>query len=158
VEKRVEEKQSKKFTSIALLIVAVFTLLAFIALFIYSNFEERESNEMQNKYHSEIKNIENYLNEGNCTQASLEYDQAKITRHNVDKRGLYYSFNSPAAEGHSLEIAECFAKNKEFSTAVSILDREGGRGPDYLLRASVIYKNAGEIEKAQAAKAKAKNY
>jgi tetratricopeptide (TPR) repeat protein len=153
-----ENKESKNFATLSLIIVGAFTIIIFIALFIYSNFEDRESKEMQNKYHLEIKNIENYLNEGNCTQASLEYDQAKVTRHAIDKRGLYYSFNTHSAAAHSLGIAECFAKKKEFDKAVSILDREGGSGPDYFLRASAIYKSAGELNKAQEAQAKAENF
>jgi len=153
-----ETKESKFFTSLSLIIVAALTLLAFIALFIYSNFEERESKEMQNTYHAEIKKIENYLNEGNCTQAYLEYEQAKVIRHTIDKRGLYYSFNTHSAEAHSMEIAECFAQKKEFDKAVSILDREGGRGPDYFLRASAVYRSAGELKKAQEAQSKAENF
>lgn len=125
---------------------------------IYSHFEQKEADEIQNRYNEEIKNIENNLKDGNCTQAALEYDQAKVTRHDIDKRGLYYSFDTHASAAHSLEIAECFAQKKEFNHAVELLDREGGQGPDYFLRASVIYKNAGELSKAQAAKAKGESF
>ncbi len=153
-----EEKQSSIFTSIALIVLAVLMVAGLIGVLIYSHFEQQEANETQNRYQAEIKKIETYLKEGNCAQAALEYDQAKVTRHDIDKRGLYYSFDSHSEAAHSLDIAECFAEKKKFSRAVELLDREGGRGPDYFLRASVIYKNAGELSKAQAAKAKGESF
>lgn len=153
-----EEKHSKNLTSISLIILAVFAVLAFIALLIYSKFEDKESNETQNRYHSEIKNIEKYLSDGNCTEAVLEYDQAKVTRHDIEKRGLYYSFYSHAKEAHVIGIAECFANKKEFTTAVRILDSEAGDDPDSLLKASAIYISAGELAKAQEAQRKAAKY
>jgi len=153
-----EEYQSNKSKSPALIIVGIVTLIALIGVLIYSELEKIKSEEMQEQYHAEIKNIENYLNEGNCTQAASEYARAKETRDIIVKRGLYYSLGSHAKQAHAIVIAECFAKNKEFDTAVALLDSEVDEDPDYLLRASVIYKNAGELDKAEKAKSKAQKY
>lgn len=153
-----ENQQSKTLTSIALSVIAGLTITAFIAVLVYSYVDDRKSKKIQKRYQTEIKQIETYLNEGNCTQAALEYDEAKVTRKDIDDRGLYYSFNSHAKQAHAIKIAECFAKNKEFETAVRILDSEAGDDPDSLLRASAIYQSAGELTKAQEAKAKAKNF
>jgi tetratricopeptide (TPR) repeat protein len=153
-----KEYQSNKSKSPALIAVGIVTLIALIAVLVYSELEKIKTEEMQEQYHSQIKNIENYLNEGNCTQAAFEYAAAKETRDVIVKRGLYYSLGSHAKQAHAIVIAECFAKNKEFERAVILLDSEINEDPDYLSRASVIYKKAGEPEKAEKAKSKAEKY
>lgn len=153
-----EEYQSNKSKSPALIAVGIVSLIALIAVLVYSELEKMESEEMQKQYHSQLKTIENYLNEGNCTKAASEYALAKETREVIVERGLYYSLGSHAKQAHAIEIAECFAKNKEFDKAVALLDSEPSKDPDYLLRASVVYKSAGELLKAQEAKSKAEKY
>jgi tetratricopeptide (TPR) repeat protein len=149
---------SKKSKSAALIIVGILSLVIFMSLLIYSEVENTKGKETQQRYHSEIKNIEKYLNEGNCTEAASEYARAKETREVIVKRGLYYSLDSHTKQAHAIEIAECFAKNKEFDNAVGILDSEQSEDPEYLLRASIIYQNGGALSKAQEAKSKAEKY
>lgn len=149
---------SKKSKSAALIIVGILSLVIFMSVLIYSEVENTKGKETQQRYHSEIKNIEKYLNEGNCTQASLVYTRAKKMREAIVERGLYYSLDSHTKQAHAIEIAECFAKNKEFDNAVGILNREPSEDPEYLLRASIIYKDAGELLKAKEAKSKAEKY
>ncbi|OHD84299.1 MAG: hypothetical protein A3I60_01025 [Sulfuricurvum sp. RIFCSPLOWO2_02_FULL_43_45] len=153
-----EENQSKKSKSTALIVLSIFSLAVFMSVLIYSEVENKMGKETQEIYHSEIKSIEKYLNEGNCTEAASEYNRAKETRNVIVERGLYYSLDAHAKQAHAIEIAECFAKNKEFDSAVTILDSEPSEDPDSLLRASLIYQGAGELEKAQAAKSKAEKF
>jgi len=153
-----EENQSKKSKSTALIVLGIFALLIFMGVLVYSEMENKKGKETQEIYHSEIKSIEKYLNDGNCTEASSKYDRAKETRNVIVERGLYYSLDPHSKQAHAIMIAECFAKNKEFESAVAILDNEPSQDPDSLLRASRIYQGAGELEKAQEAKSKAEKF
>lgn len=153
-----EENQSKKSKSIALMVLGIVSSIILAAVLVYSELENKKGKETQEMYHSEIKSIEKYLNEGNCTEASSNYTRAKETRNAIEERGLYYSLDSHAKQAHAIEIAECFAKNKEFDSAVILLDSEPSEDPDSLLRSSLIYQSAGELEKAEEAKSKAEKF
>ena len=153
-----DENQSKKSKSTALLVIGILSAIIFSSVLVYSELENKKGKETQEMYHSEIKSIEKYLNDGNCTEAASEYNRAKETRNVIVERGLYYSLDSHAKQAHAIEIAECFAKNKEFDNAVAIVESEPSEDPDSLLRASLIYQGAGELEKAQLAKSKAEKF
>jgi len=165
VSKEVEEevhlseldtRKKSKSTLLPLLIIA--SIVAFIAVLVYSEIDRRNMEKVQNIYDVQIKKIETYIAQGNCREAASEYTHAQETRNKRAKMGLYYSLESHAKQAHAIEIAECYAKNKEFDTAVSMLDIKGIQDPDYLLRASVIYKNSGDISKAEEAKAMADKF
>ncbi len=148
----------KKFRSTSWKVFLIVSIVAFGAVLVYSEREKRDNREIQERYHGQIQTIEARLREGNCTEASREYAAAKKTREEIAQRGFYYSFDSHAKQAHAIEIAECYAKRRQYKTALSILEREPVNDPDGLLRASVIYENAGEKRKAREARAKAENY
>lgn len=153
-----KQKKAKSFKLTALVFITILGIAAFALVLVYSELEKRDIKETQNRYHAEIKNIGNYLEEGNCTKAALEYARAKETRDKIAKKGFYYSFDSHAKQAHAIEIAECFAHRKEFADALPLLDIEGINDQEDLLRASVIYKNAGDTLKAEEAKSKAETF
>jgi hypothetical protein len=114
--------------------------------------------EIQTVYHEQIKNIEVLLINRNCIQAQKIYLEAQITREKIFKMGLYYTLDSHAKQAHAIEIAECFADKNEFDKATSILEIKTIHDPDYLFRASQIYKNANNTQMAAQAKAMAQKY
>ncbi|HEX5624047.1 MAG TPA: hypothetical protein VFX57_06385 [Sulfuricurvum sp.] len=129
-----------------------------VALLIYSEIDRRNIKETQKLYHAQIATIKEQLNDGNCTEAEAEYSRAKQTRNSVFESGLYYSIEPFAKQAHAIEIAECFAQDKDFYSAVKLLDEEAIDDADYLRKASEIYKTAGENEKAQEARVKAEKF
>lgn len=155
----IDDNQTPKKSKFPILILfSVITITVIAALLVYSEFEKRETKEMQGLYHTKIETIKTYLNEGNCTQAAFEYADAKEMREDIVSRGLYYSIKSHAKQAYEIEIAECFANRKEFENAIGMLHIEENNDPDYLLRASVIFKNSGDLSTAQKAKSKAEEY
>jgi hypothetical protein len=153
-----DESQPKKSKFPILTLFSGITVSLIVALLFYSYYEKSEIKEMQGLYHTKIQTIETYLNEGNCTQAAFEYVEAKVLRDDIVKRGLYYSMKSHAKQAHEIEIAECFADRREFEKATEMLHIEENNDPDYLSRASVIFKNSGDLLNAQKAKAKGEEY
>jgi hypothetical protein len=133
-------------------------LLIFIGILIYGELDRRKMDEIQTVYHEQIKNIEVLLINRNCIQAQKIYLEAQITREKIFKMGLYYTLDSHAKQAHAIEIAECFADKNEFDKATSILEIKTIHDPDYLFRASQIYKNANNAQMAAQAKAMAQKY
>lgn len=148
----------KKSKSTLLPLVIITSIVAFIAVVVYSEIDRRNMEKVQNVYDVQIKKIETYIAQGNCSEAASEYSRAQETRNKRSQMGLYYSLESHAKQAHAIEIAECYANNKEFDTAVSMLDIKGIQDPDYLLRASIIYENSGDTSKAEEAKAMAAEF
>jgi hypothetical protein len=154
-----EVNQTPKKTKFPILILfSIVTIVVVVLLLVYSELEQQERKEMQGIYHTKIENIKTYLNDGNCTEASFEYVNAKKMRDNIVKRGLYYSMEPHSKQAHAIEIAECFSNRKEFENAIEILTIEENNNPDFFLRASVIYKDSGDLSKAQELKAKAEQF
>lgn len=141
-----------------LILFGIVSLGAVIALLIYSEQERNEIKEQQALYHTKIDTIKTYLNQANCTQAAYEYVKAKEMREDIVNRGLYYSIQSHAKQAHEIDIAECFAEKNDFDNAVGMLHIEESNDPDYLMRASAIYNNAGETQKGEEARLKAEQY
>jgi tetratricopeptide (TPR) repeat protein len=141
-----------------LILFSIITIIVIVVLLVYSALEKREMKEMQELYHTKIESIKSYLRDGNCTEASFEYVNAKKMRDNIVKRGLYYSIEPHSKQAHAIDIAECFSNRKEFENAIEILTIEESNNPDFLIRASVIYKNSGDLSKAQEFKAKAEQF
>lgn len=148
----------KKSTKTLLPFVLIGSLIGFIAILIYSEMDRKKMTKVQNLYESQIKKIETLLISETCSEAKNEYFHAKETRDKISKMGLYYSLDTHARQAHAIEIAECFAHKNEFDEAVKMLDIKEARTPDYLLRASVIYKDSGDSEMAAEAKAMANKY
>lgn len=139
-------------------IAALVGLGAILGVIIYSEIERRNIKEIQNDYHSQIKLIERYLEEKNCTQASMEYNSARKTRQIVDRMGLYYSIQPFAIQAHTIEIAECYFESDDYENALRILDAEDVRNGEYQRRMSELYKKMGEESKAGEAKLKADKF
>lgn len=150
--------QAKKPTSTYLPVVVIGSLVIFLGILIYGELDRKRMAEVQNHYESQIKKIEAYLAAAECTKAQSEYTHAQETRTEISKMGLYYSLDSHAKQAHSIEIAECYANRHEFKEATNMLDIHGIHEPDYLLRASVIYKNSGDTMMAEKAKSIADTY
>lgn len=148
----------KKSPSTIPRLVAIGSLLIFIALLIYAELNRKKTREGHDFYASQIKEIEKQLINENCTGAKDEYFHAKDTRNKIEKRGFYFSMNNHAEQAHAIEIAECYARKNEYSEAISMLDINDTHTPDYLLRASVIYKGSGDIEMAEKAKSMADEF
>lgn len=149
---------SKKPAPTLLPIVIVLSLASFIAVLIYGEIDRRNIKEVQNLYDSQIKKIETLIATANCTEAQAEYMRSQETRNQIFKMGLYYSLDSHPIQAHAIEIAECYANKKAFPEAIGMLDINAVNDPDYLLRASLIYKNSGDIAKAAEAKSMADKY
>ncbi|MFA5214511.1 tetratricopeptide repeat protein [Sulfuricurvum sp.] len=150
-------KKSKRIISTIMIIGLVLGVGGFIVTIILSEIETRQSEKLQLKYESQISNIQKDLNAANCSDAALEYALASDTRKEIYKKGAYYSFETHAQHGHGIDIAECFVKEKDFTNAVKILDIEEVNDPDYLRRAAIIYKKAGDKNKAEESFKKAKS-
>jgi hypothetical protein len=148
----------KKPTKTYLREVIIGSLVIFIGILIYGELDRRKMDEIQTVYHEQIKNIEVLLINRNCIQAQKIYLEAQITREKIFKMGLYYTLDSHAKQAHAIEIAECFADKNEFDKATSILEIKTIHDPDYLFRASQIYKNANNTQMAAQAKAMAQKY
>jgi tetratricopeptide (TPR) repeat protein len=150
-------KRSKRIISAIMIIGLVLGIGGFIVTVILSEMESRQSEKLQLKYESQISNIEKELNAANCSDAALEYTLASDTRKEIYKKGAYYSFETHAQHGHSIEIAECFVKENDFTDAMKILDIEEVNDPNYLRRAAIIYNKAGDKNKAEESLKKAKS-
>lgn len=146
---------AKKITSILLMLILIVTIGALIAIVIISNMQKKKLEEVQAKYESQISLIKEYLLKGDCSNAALEYNQAKGTRSEIYKYGTYYSIETHAQHGHEIEIAECFANEKDFGNAVKMLNINRENSADYFNRASMIYKKTGDTDNAQEAHRKA---
>ena len=142
---------AKKITSILLTLILILTVGGLIAIVIVSEMKMKKLEEVQTKYESQISSIKGYLREGDCAHAASEYNQAGLTRSEIYKYGPYYSIETHAQRGHIIEIAECFANEKDFKNAVKMLDINSAQSVDYLNRASMIYKKAGDTDRAQEA-------
>ncbi len=145
--------QTKKSTFTFLPLVIFISVVGLITVLIYGELDRRNMEEVQNTYHAQIKKIETLLKSKNCDEAAREYTHAQETRDKLFKMGLYYSLDSHAKQAHAIEIAECYAHQNEFDKAIGMLDIKTIHEPDYLLRASVIYRNSGDTLKADEAKA-----
>lgn len=159
VARVIELNQTPKKSKFPILILfSIITIVVIVTLLVYSELERQERREIQGVYHAKIENIKTYLNDSNCTEASFEYVNAKKMRDKIVKKGLYYSMEPHSKQAHAIEIAECFANSKEFENAIRILTIDESNDPDFLLRASEIYKNSGDLSKAQELKAKAEQF
>lgn len=138
--------------------VLVATVITLIAILIYGELDRRKMEEVQDFYHSQIKKIEILLSSGDCTQAKDEYFHAQETRDKIAKMGFYYSLDSHTKQAHAIEIAECYTNENDFHEAIKILDINTIHDPDYLLRASIIYKKSGDDSMADEAKSMAEKY
>ncbi|MFA6187642.1 MAG: hypothetical protein WC680_00020 [Sulfuricurvum sp.] len=148
----------KKPPKTLLPVVLIGSLLIFIGVLIYGELDRRNMKEVQDLYESQIKKIETLLISENCTDAKNEYLRAKKTRDKISKMGLYYSLDTHARQAHAIEIAECYAHKNEFDEAINMLNINGIHDPDYLLRASVIYKDSGDTEMADEARSMADKF
>ena len=149
---------TKKPAKTLLPLVAIGSLAMLIAVLIYSELEKRKMEEIQTVYHEQIKKIEILLINTNCTNAQKIYLDAKETRKKIFKMGFYYTLDSHAIQAHAIEIAECYATKNEFDKAIEMLEIKTVHNPDYLFRASTIYKNSGDDEMAAEAKSMAEKY
>lgn len=141
--------QEQKFKFTSLTAIAILGLIALIAVLVYSVLDRRALRESHNSYELKIQNIQNFLKDGNCTEAAAEYYRAEKKRDEITKRGLYYSFHTHAKQAYSIDIAECFVARKEFSEAVEMLVLKDVNDPDYLFRAAAIYESSGDVLKAE---------
>lgn len=149
---------TKKPATTLLPLVAIGSLAMLIGVLIYGEIDRRKMDEIQTIYHEQIKKIEILLISNNCTQAEKIYVDAQKTRNKIFKMGLYYTLDSHAKQAHAIEIAECYANKNDFYKATSMLDIKTVHDPDYLVRASNIYKNYGDDEMAAEAKSMAEKY
>lgn len=148
---------TKKPTTL-LPLVAIGALTMLIGVLIYGEIDRRKMEEIQSVYHEQIKKIEILLINTNCNQAQKVYETAQETRDKIFKMGLYYTLDSHAKQAHAIEIAQCYANKNEFDKATSMLDIKTIHDPDYLFKASNIYKNSGDLEMAAEAKSMADKY
>ena len=149
---------TKKSSPTLLPLIGIGSLVMLIGVLIYGEIDRRKMEEVQSVYHEQIKKIELLLLSNNCSQAQKVYTEAQETRDNIFKMGLYYTLNSHAKQAHAIEIAECYANKNDFYKATSMLDIKTIHDPDYLFRASNIYKNSGDDEMAAEAKSMAEKY
>ncbi len=149
---------TKKPIPTLLPLVAIGSLAMLIGVLIYGEIDRRKMEEIQTHYHEQIKKIEILLITNNCTQAQNVYVDAQKTRNNIFKMGLYYTLDSHAKQAHAIEIAECYANKNDYYKATSMLDIKTIHDPDYLFRASKIYKNSGDDKMAAEAKSMADTF
>jgi len=138
--------------------ILIFGIGAFLVVILLSVLEDRQRKQLQVSYEDEIKNIENLIHDGHCSEAASEYLRSRDTRNEIDKKGGYYSFEPHPLQAHSIDIAECFAQRGNFANAIQILNIEEVNDIDYLRRASKVYEKAGDHAKAREAKSKADKY
>ena len=138
--------------------IAICTAIIVIAVLIYGEIEKRKMEEIQTVYHEQIKDIEILLLNTDCIHAQKVYLDAQETREKIFKMGYYYALHSHAIQAHAIEIAECYAAKNEFDKAIEMLKIKTVHNPDYLFRASTIYKNSGDDEMAAEAKSMAEKY
>ena len=148
----------KKSPTTLLPLVAVGSLVFFVAVLIYGELNRRNIKEVHNLYELQIKKIETLLTSGDCEQAQSEYVRAQETRNKIFKMGLYYSLESHTKQAHAIEIAECYTNENAFKEAFEILDIQGIHDPEYLVRASIIYDNGGNTFMADKARSIANKY
>lgn len=154
----IHDHVTKKQAPTLLPLVAIGSLVMLIGVLIYGEIDRRKMEEIQSVYHEQIKKIEILLISDNCTEAESIYNNAQETRNKIFKMGLYYTLDSHAKQAHAIEIAQCYANKNDFYKATSMLDIKTVHDPDYLLKASNIYKNSGDDEKAAEAKSMAEKY
>ncbi len=149
---------AKKSPSTLLPYVVTGSVLIFIAVLIYGEYDRRNIQKVQDSYEMQIKKIETLLATDNCDEAHSLYLQAQETRKKIFEMGMYYSLDSHAKQAHAIKIAECYAVKNDFRKAIKLLDIQGIHDPDYLYRASIIYQNAGDTSKADEAISMASKY
>lgn len=155
---KISVKRSKKFMSVVMILTLIAGIGALIVTLTISEMEQRKLENLQNIYDSQIRNIEKYISERNCSEAATEYARAGSTRSKIYKQGSYYSFQTHAVQAHAIDIAECFAQRKDFINATGMLDIKRTNDIDYLRRAANVYKKSGDNSKAAEAKYKAEKY
>lgn len=148
----------KKSPSILPSLFGIVSLLLFIGLMIYVELHRKQTREGHAFYAAQIEEINTLLIHENCTGAKNEYFHAKGTREKIDKKGFYFNMHTHAQQAYAIEIAECYARKNEYDEAIGMLDINGRHTPNYLLRASVIYKNSGDTEMAEKAKSLADEF
>ncbi|MCX6074249.1 MAG: hypothetical protein NTY39_08025 [Campylobacterales bacterium] len=151
-------KKSQKVISILLILMLLFAIGGLIVIQRISALQDREFEKVEKRYESQIKNINQYLLKGECSKAASEYNQAGDTRKEIYKHGAYYSIETHAQHAHAIDIAECFANEKDFRNAVQMLDIKNANSPDYFNRASIVYKKAGDTARAKEAHIKAQEF
>ena len=151
-------KKSKKMISILLIAMLIFAIGGLIVIQRISEIQDQKFLEIEKKYELQIKSIKKYLIEGECSKATSAYIQAGDTRREIYKHGAYYSIETHSQHAHAIDIAECFTNKKDFKDAVKMLDIENSNTPDYFNRASIVYKKAGDTERAQEAHLKAQEF
>jgi tetratricopeptide (TPR) repeat protein len=156
--KETSVKKSKKIISILLILMLIVAIGGLVVIQRVSVLQDQKLEEVEKKYESQIENINKYLLDNECSKALLEYSHANETRNEIYKHGTYYSIETHAQHAHAIDIAECFSNKKDYKSAVIILDTKNVNNPDYLNRASVIYKKAGDKQNAQDAHTKAQAY
>lgn len=148
----------KKSSTTFLPLIGIGSLVILIGILIYGELDRRNIREVQDQYALQIKKIETLLANGDCNEAQNEYLRAQETRDKIFKMGLYYSLESHARQAHSIEIAQCYANENAFKEALEILDIETIHDPDYLLKAAIIYENAGDTLMAEKARSIAEKF
>lgn len=148
----------KKSPTTLLPLLGIGSLVILAAILIYNEYDRRKIKEVQDQYELQIKQIETLLANGDCNEAQSEYLRAQDTRDKIFDMGLYYSLESHARQAHAIEIAECYANENAFKEAFEILDIDTIHDPDYLLRASIIYENAGDTSMADKARSIAEKF
>lgn len=151
-------KRSKKMINAALILILTVGIGGLIVALVFSEMEHRKVEKLQDLYDSQIQNIKKYIRYKQCSEAALEYARADATRNAIDTQSGYYSLEKHEVQAHAIDIAECFAQRKDFAEAIGMLDIEKVNDVDYLTRASIIYKKAGETSKAHEAAFKAAKY
>lgn len=149
---------TKKPATTLLPLVGIGAMAMLVGVLIYGEIDRRRMDEIQTVYHEQIKKIEILLINSNCIEAQHIYENAEETREKIFKMGFYYTLDSHAKQAHAIEIAECYANKHEFDKATSMLNIKTIHDPDYLFRASTIYKNSGDTQMAKEAKSEAEKY
>lgn len=153
-----DEKIIKESATKFLPLIAISSLVFFIAVMIYGELDRRNIKEVQDMYELQIEKIKTLLANGECEQAQNEYISAQETRNKINEMGRYYSLESHTKQARAIEIAECYANENAFKEAFEILDIHRIHDPDYLSRASVIYENGGNTSMANEAKSMAAKF
>jgi hypothetical protein len=154
MNKKLLAEKSKKNNSILLIVIVMLSLGVLIAILVISKMQDNKFDDVAKRYEEQISSINKYLNEGDCSSAIAQYNQADNTRNDLYKYGRYYSIETHAEHAHAIDIAECFANQNDFVDAVKMLDINNTNSVDYLNRAAIIYKKAGDFASAQQAQSK----
>jgi hypothetical protein len=108
--------------------------------------------------------IENYLNQGKCNEASAVYTRTLDTLNKIGNIDAYYSVSSSANRISDMEIAECFTKQNDYKSASQLINIDKmfdvfhtNEKLDYYKKAQKIFENSGEQYKAKKAQEKVSN-